>query len=277
MKVVAETLGVARSNLHDRLKGTTKPRRRYHKAQDAALVPLINALVTARPTYGYRRITAVLNRQLRADGLAPVNHKRVYRIMQAHSLLLARHYTERPDLAHDGKVIVMRSNLRWCSDGFEFTCWNGDVVRGAFIIDAHDREIITWCAVTGAGVSGSDIRDMMLKAVERRFGTYRVPQPVEMLSDNGSCYTAKDTRIFARQLGLKPCFTPVKSPQSNGISEAFVRTLKRDYVQVAPVLDAATALELLPSWFEDYNTHHPHSGLKMRSPREFIAAQTATA
>ena len=39
----------------------------------------------------------------------------------------------------------------------------------------------------------------------------------------------------------------------------------------------AAALQLLPSWFEDYNTHHPHSGLKMRSPREFIAAQTATA
>ncbi len=142
MKVVADTLDVARSNLIDRLQGRTKPRRRYHKAQDAALLPPITALVTARPTYGYRRITAVLNRQLRADGLAPVNHKRVYRIMQAHSLLLARTYTERPDLAHDGKVIVMRSNLRWCSDGFEFTCWNGEVVRGAFIIDAHDREVI---------------------------------------------------------------------------------------------------------------------------------------
>ena len=277
MKVVAETLGVARSNLHDRLKGATKPRRRYHKAQDAALLPLITALVWARPTYGYRRITAVLNRQLRSESQAPVNHKRVYRIMQAHSLLLARHYTERPDLAHDGKVIVMRSNLRWCSDGFEFTCWNGEVVRGAFIIDAHDREVIAWCAVANAGISGSDVRDMMLEAVETRFGTYRVPQPVEILSDNGSCYTAKDTRVFARQLGLKPCFTPVKSPQSNGISEAFVRTLKRDYVQVTPVPDAATALKLLPSWFEDYNTHHPHSGLKMRSPREFIAAQTATA
>ncbi len=64
MKVVAETLGVARSNLHDRLKGTTKPRRRYHKAQDAALLPLITALVTARPTYGSRRITAVLRHEL---------------------------------------------------------------------------------------------------------------------------------------------------------------------------------------------------------------------
>ncbi len=36
-------------------------------------------------------------------------------------------------------------------------------------------------------------------------------------------------------LTLKPCFTPVKSPQSNGISEAFVNTLKRDYVRVTPV------------------------------------------
>nr|WP_281353206.1 integrase core domain-containing protein [Paracoccus litorisediminis] len=31
------------------------------------------------------------------------------------------------------------------------------------------------------------------------------------------------------------------------------------------------------SWIEDYNDNHPHSGLKMRSPREFIAAETATA
>jgi putative transposase len=201
MSAVAETLGVSRSNLHDRVSGKTKPRRRYHKAQDAALLPLIERLVTARPTYGYRRITAVLNRQLRIEGLAPANHKRVYRIMKANSLLLARKYTERPEHAHDGKVIVMRSNLRWCSDGFEFTCWNGDIVRGAFIIDACDREVIAWRAVVNAGISGSDVRDMMLEAVEKRFGTFRAPAPVEMLSDNGAPYTAKETRIFARQLG----------------------------------------------------------------------------
>ncbi|MHA6345754.1 IS3 family transposase [Roseivivax sp. CAU 1761] len=277
VKAVAETLGVSRSNLNARLNGSAKPRRRYHKAQDAVMLPLITAIVAARPTYGYRRIAAVLNRRLRAEGAAPVNHKRVYRIMQAHDLLLARRYTERPEQFHEGKVITMRSNIRWCSDGFEFTCWNGDVVRGAFIIDAHDREIIAWRAVVNAGISGSDIRDMMLGAVETRFGGYRTPHPVEVLSDNGSPYVARDTRIFARQLGLKPCYTPVKSPQSNGIAEAFVKTLKRDYIHVTPLPDAVTALELLADWFEDYNTHHPHSGLKMRSPREFIAAQTATA
>ena len=112
MKVVADTLGVARSNLIDRLEGKTKPRRRYHKAQDAAVGPLITTLVTARPTCGYRRMPAILRRQLRSEGLSPVNHKRVYRIMQAHNLLLARKYTERPEHVHGGKIIVMRSNLR---------------------------------------------------------------------------------------------------------------------------------------------------------------------
>ncbi len=53
-------------------------------------MPQIMALVAARPTYGYRRISAILNRQLRSDGCAPVNHKRIYRIMKAHNLLLAR-------------------------------------------------------------------------------------------------------------------------------------------------------------------------------------------
>ena len=251
MSAVAGTLGVSRSNLHDRLSGRTKPCRRYHKAQDAALLPLITALVAVRPSYGYRRITAVLNRQLRAQGLAPANHKRVYRIMQANSLLLARKYAGRSELAHDGKVVVMRSNLRWCSDGFEFTCWNGDIVRGAFIIDAHDREVIAWRAIVNAGISGSDVRDMMLQAVEKRFNGYRATHPVEMLTDNGSPYIARETRIFARQLGLKPCFTPVKSPQSNGMSEAFVNTLKRDYVRVTPLPDAKTVLGLIGGWIED--------------------------
>lgn len=277
MKTIAKTLGVSRSNLIERVNGATKPRRRYHKAQDAAIVPLIRILVSKRPTYGYRRITAILNRLLRKDGHKPVNHKRVYRIMLINQMLLARRYTERPDLPHDGKVIVMRSNLRWCSDGFEFTCWNGDVIRIAFIIDAHDREIMAWRGVVNCGICGSDISDMMLEAVEKRFGALRAPETIEMLSDNGSAYTAKETIIFARQLNLKSCFTPVKSPQSNGMAEAFVKTFKRDYVYINPLPNAEKVLKLIAEWFEDYNENHPHSGLKMRSPREFRSAQTATA
>lgn len=277
MSPIAQTLGVSRSNLYDRLRGKTKPRRSYHKAQDAAVLPLIKKLVAKRPTYGYRRITAILNRLLRNESLPTVNHKRVYRIMKSNALLLQKPGQKRIGRKHEGKVVMMRSNLRWCSDGLEFRCWNGEVIRAAFLIDAHDREIISWRAVANAGISGSDVRDMLLEAVERRFGAYQVPYAVEVLTDNGSAYTAKDTQIFARQLGLKPCFTPVKSPQSNGMAEAFVHTLKRDYVQVNPLPDAKTVIASFAEWIEDYNEYHPHSGLKWKSPREFIRAMAKTA
>ncbi len=207
MKAIAQTLGVSRSAVQERLKGRSRPRGPYRKVNDAVALPLITALASARPTYGYRRITALLNRQMRESGAEPVNHKRVYRIMKANHFLLARKYEIRPDYGHEGKVVTMRSNLRWCSDGFEFHCWNGEVVRGAFIIDAHDREIISWRAVVNAEISGSEVRDIMLEAVEKRFGTYQASALIEMLTDNGSPNTARETRIFARQIGLKPCFT----------------------------------------------------------------------
>ncbi len=70
-----------------------------------------------------------------------------------------------------------------------------------------------------------------------------------------------------------PCFTPVESPESNGMAEAFVKTFKRDYVRVSPIPDPAAALALVDTWMEDYNTVHPHSRLGYRSPREYILSQ----
>ncbi len=35
--------------------------------------------------------------------------------------------------------------------------------------------------------------------------------------DNGSAYIDHRTRSFARELGLEPLTTPVRSPQSNGV------------------------------------------------------------
>jgi transposase InsO family protein len=191
-------------------------------------------------------------------------------------LLLQPHVGHRPVRAHEGSVITLESNQRWCSDGLEISCWNGEVVRLAFAIDTCDREIIAWQAGTG-GISGGMVRDMMLVCVERRFGALRAPHPVQWLADNGSAYTAKETIDFATALSLVPCFTPVRSPESNGISEAFVKTLKRDYARIQPRPDALTVLQALPLWIEDYNENHPHSGLRLRSPREFIQTQSQPA
>jgi putative transposase len=109
VKTIATCLGVARSHLHDRLRRTGEPPPKPHKAEDAAVLQLIRQLVEERPTYGYRRITALLRRQMARENGPAINHKRVFRIMRQHGLLLARHTAERPGRTHDGKVIVMRS------------------------------------------------------------------------------------------------------------------------------------------------------------------------
>jgi putative transposase len=57
------------------------------------------------------------------------------------------------------------------------------------------------------------------------------------------------------------------------MAEAFVRTIKRDYVRVSSLPDAGTVLENLPLWFGHYNSLHPHKALRYRSPREFIASR----
>ena len=63
--------------------------------------------------------------------------------------------------------------------------------------------------------------------------------------------------------------TPVRSAQSNGMAESFVKTIKRDYVAQMPKPDRETALRNLAIALEHYNGQHPHSALNYRSPREF--------
>jgi transposase InsO family protein len=276
VKRVAEVLQVSRSQLSERLKETGRPRSAYSKVGDADLLAPLRTLVDERPTYGYRRITALMNRERLKNSLPRLNHKRIYRLMSQNGMLLQRYTGKPPGRAHDGVIVTIRPNLRWTSDGFEIACWNGEVVRVAFALDTCDREVMSWCAGTG-GISGEMIRDLMVESVERRFGSRTLRQPIQWLSDNGSCYRAYETTEFAIRLGLVPCFTPVRSPQSNGMAEAFVKTFKRDYVYVHDRPDAQTVLSQLSAWFEDYNESHPHKALQMKSPREFIRSFQAAA
>lgn len=276
MKTVCDVLGVARSNVTERVKRPahwSDGRKNRCPADDEALVTEIRAEVKELPTYGYRRTCEFVRRRRRAEHRPPVNHKRVYRVMRAYGLLLPRSPRRGADRRHDGTIAVDLSDTRWCSDALEIRADNGERVRMAFSLDCCDREVMSWVAVVNAGIDGNLVRDMMLEAVEYRFGTTEAPGPIQWLSDNGSPYIAGDTRAFARELGLVPLTTPIESPQSNGMAEAFVNTLRRDYVSVNPIPDALSVLDQLPRWVEHYNDHHPHSALKMRSPRMFRREQ----
>lgn len=269
MKTVTDTMGVSRSNQYEIKKG----RGRYAKPDDESYCALVRQITDQRATYGYRRVTAILNRHLSAQGKPRINHKRVYRIMKLNNLLLQKH-TGRPVRPHEGTIITLSSNMRWCSDIFEIACWNGQRLRVIFVLDCSDREILSYLSTTG-GITGEMVRDVMALSIEYRFGLVnKVPHMIEWLTDNGSAYTAYETIGFAKLMGLQVCTTPYHSPESNGMAESFVKTFKRDYVSMHELKDAIMVMEQLPSWFEDYNEYHPHKGLKMRSPREYRRSLT---
>ena len=67
------------------------------------------------------------------------------------------------------RIAVDERNRRWCSDGFEIGCDNGERVRVAFALDCCDREAMSFLATTG-GIAGEDVRDLMVAAV--RYPTF---------------------------------------------------------------------------------------------------------
>ena len=290
MSAIARTLGVARSNLlvqarrkpgaslalgtrSDRSRGCG--RRDGRQEADAELLAELRPFIDERTTYGYRRAGGILNRQRRSGGQKPVNHKRVYRVMREAGLLLARH-TGKPTRTHDGKIITLKSNLRWCSDGFEIRCWNGERLQVAFSLDCCDREVMAFVATTGA-ITGELVRDLMAQSIEHRFGpeARRAPGRIEWLSDNAPCYTAQETREFGESIGMAICTTPAYSPESTGMAECFVKGFKRDYVYVNRLDTAESVTRELAAWFADYNEVRPHQALKYLSPKEY-RSQTST-
>ena len=242
--------------------------KRYSKKEDSEVLAEIKLILKKRPSYGYKRVTAMINKNREISSDKRVNKKRIYRVMDINGLLLKKEKVKR-NHQKTGEIITLHSNTRWCSDGFEIHCFNGEKVYVAFTLDCHDREALSYVAKPRP-LLATDIQELMIGSVESRFSDLKTPREIQFLSDRGSIYRAKNTVQLGRWLGLKSCFTAAYSPQSNGMSEAFVRTIKRDYVYVSDCFDTESVLKILPDWFEDYNHVAPHSGLGMKSPVEYL-------
>jgi transposase InsO family protein len=267
-----------RSNRSPRLERSgRKATLRGETGTDGSLIAKMREIVANRASYGYRRVTALLNRERAAHGERRVNHKRIYRLMKQEKMLLERCTGNSPGRKHEGVIVTMKPNQRWCSDSFELRCWSGERVHVAFVLDCCDREVTGIVAAPGP-LCGEHIRDLMVQGVEHRFGpqTRLLPAAIEWLSDNGSIYTSDETRAFGAAIGFAMCTTPPYSPESNGMAESFVKSFKRDYVYLADLWTAAEVLALLPRWIDDYNRVRPHKGLKMLSPIEFRNRQLAS-
>lgn len=267
MAVICRVLGISRACAYRTSAG--RPRR-YAKATDRVVTAQVRTIIRTRSSYGARRVHALVNQRF-ATGY---NVKRIQRVMALQGWTLSSVIHRRTGRAHRGRIQRDVSNERWCSDGLEIACWNGELVQVAFALDCHDREVMAHVAVPRDLVA-ADIQQLMQDAVAARFGPgRRPPTPIQWLSDNGSIYTALATQLMAERLHLVPITTPAASPQSNGMAEAFVHTLRRDYLAGADLATAAQVLAQLPAWMADYNGVAPHSALGYQSPQQYRRAQS---
>ena len=147
------------------LTGRDRRCNRRNDEADAEILSQILDIISGMPSYGYRRVWGILRKQRRTEGLPPVNAKRLYRLM---SEQLLHDKPERAKREHKGKIAVAESDMRWCSDGFEVGCDNGEKLRVTFTLDCCDRDAIDWAASTG-GHDSSTVQDVMLRSVEKRF------------------------------------------------------------------------------------------------------------
>lgn len=241
--------------------------RRGRRFRRPELEAMIQHLLKGSPaSYGYRRIHALLKRR----GVR-CNPKTVWRVLQRRGWLSSsRTRRERPGRRHEGQVRVAEPNRRWASDITGIRAWDGRKGRLAIMIDCADRMVLAWRFAPR--ITATDLAEMLREAVFRRFGEARAQaQEIEFLSDNGPEYTSHRFRPFVRALGLIPCHTPRRSPESNGVAEAFFGSFKRDYVYQACLETLEDVTRQMPAWIEHYNHQAPHSALGMQSPAEHYA------
>lgn len=259
--VACRVLDKSRSWYYYRRRGYTRSARRPE------IEATIRHLLGSSPaSYGYRRIHALLQRR----GIV-CNPKTVWRAMRRQGWLsTSRQRVTRSGRRHEGQVRVPESNRRWASDITGIRAWDGQKGRLAIMIDCADRMVLAWRFAKR--ITAEDLAEMLREAVFRRFGEARVrARGIEFLSDNGPEYTSHRFRPFVSALGLIPCHTPRRSPESNGLAEAFFGSFKRDYVYQA-CLETMEAIERqLPGWIKHYNHQAPHSALGMQAPAEFYA------
>jgi transposase InsO family protein len=259
---ICRVLGVGRASAY---RPETPRGPRYVRADDRMVTAQIREVIGTRATYGSRRTWALVNRTFGVG----YNVKRIRRVMEIAGWTLPRNARRRTGRAHTGQIQRAVSNERWCSDVLEIACWNGEYVQIAFALDCHDRECLAWEAAA-CDLTARDVQQLMRDAVDSRFGVGQRPDaPIQFLTDNGSIFTALDTICTAERLNLEPITTPRASPESNGMAEAFVNTLKRDYVSGADRSDAATVLDQVGAWIADSNALAPHSSLGFRSPQQY--------
>lgn len=233
--------------------------------EDAELRQALVRLAGAWPTYGYRRLTAMLRR----EGFA-VNGKRVRRLMAEqgiHGLLPVRRkrttdsnhgFRRWPNLV--AGLEVVRPDQVWVAD-ITYVRLKADFVYLAVIMDVYTRLIRGWHL--GRTLEGG----LTLAALERAL---RQGSPEVHHSDQGVQYAATDYVGRLLEVGCRVSMAEVGQPEQNGFAERLMRTIKEEEVDLSDYQDYADASRHLGPFLDEvYNHKRIHSALGYLTPAEF--------
>jgi putative transposase len=242
----------------------------YHHASETADADLSEALLDLAgqyPTYGYRRLTALLKRA----GWT-VNHKRIQRMMAQMGLQrpVKRRKTRTTDSQHDfprypnrvGGLKITHPDQVWVAD-ITYIHLARDFVYLAVLMDVHTR------AVRGWHLNRSLDRELTLTALRRALAD-RVPQIHH--SDQGVQYACGDYTDLLREHGVQISMAAVGKPEDNGYAERLMRTIKEEEVDLSEYTDFHDAYWSIGRFLEEvYTQKHVHSALGYLTPAEYEA------
>jgi len=220
------------------------------------------------PAYGYRRITAELNRR----GFE-VNHKRVLRLMRQDNLLCLRHkaFVVTTDSRHDLPVypnlardlVPSGVNQLWIAD-ITYIRLRAEFVYLAVLLDAFSRRVIGW-ALGRTLEAGLALSALAMALRQRR------PAPgLVHHSDRGVQYASGDYTDLLKQHKILVSMSRKGNPYDNAACESFMKTLKYEEVYRTEYRDLADAYAQIGEFLERvYNHQRLHSALGYVPPAEF--------
>lgn len=221
------------------------------------LVQRIVELATKYGRYGYRRITALLQR----EGWR-VNHKRVERIWRQEGLKVPKKQPKRGRLwLNDGSCIRKRPEYPHHVCSYDFVherTHDGRALRLLTVIDEYSREALA--VEVARKMKSQDV----LRTLARLFVRHGPPEYIR--SDNGPEFTAKEVRKWLKRLEVTTLFIEPGSPWENGYNESFNGKLRDELLNREVFTSLREAKILVEQWRRQYNQVRPHSSLGYRPP-----------
>jgi putative transposase len=237
----------------------------------ADLLEAIDALVLDFPGYGYRRVTA----QLQRDGWA-VNHKRVLRLMREAGLLCRqrRRWIRTTDSLHGLAVYPnLLADCGWRALTAPDQAWMADLTYVrlpeefcylAVLLDGYSRRVVGW------SLSQSLDASLVLGALERGLSWRKPPAGWIHHSDRGVQYACRDYVECLSAAGARISMTATGCPRQNAQAESFFRTLKNEEVYLADYRCFEEAECRIRRFIDEvYDKKRLHSALGYLPPSEF--------